>query len=541
MKKPFLLLICAAMASAQHQHQPGPAKPARLMDGYGRHHHPIATTSEEAQKFFDQGLELVFGFNHDEAVRSFARAAELDPKAAMPHWGMAFSLGPNYNLPPEPEREKAAWEALQQAQSRKAGAPQHERDYIDALAKRYSSDPKADRMQLAAGFKDAMGDLARKYPDDLDAITLYAESAMDLRPWQLYKADGTANEGTDEIVTVLESVMRRDPDHPGANHYYIHAVEASNRPERGLESARRLPALVPAAGHLVHMPSHIYARTGDWEASAVSNVQAAEADRKYIQESGTTGIYPMMYYSHNLHFIAISRAMQGREREAMEAAKQLSGNVAPGAIEMPMIAPFLAIEWQTMVRFRLWDQILRIERPDERLPVLLPFYHFSRGAALAGKRQAKEAETERALFTASSAKVPAEATVGMEPARNVMLVAAAELEARIARARGDLDAEIGHWRKAVEAQEALRYSEPPTWYYPVRESLGGALLRKGDAASAEAVFRADLQRNPRNGRSLMGLYEALTRQGKDAAASWVKLEFNSTWPKEGEKLSLDLL
>ncbi len=541
MKKVLLILLSAGLALAQHEHASAPAKPAVLMEGYGRHHHPIASTSDEAQKFFDQGLELVFGFNHDEAVRSFKRAAELDPRAAMPHWGIAFAMGPNYNLPAVPEREKAAWDAMQQAVARKAGAPQHEQDYIDALARRYSSDPNVDRMGLARAFKDAMGELARKYPDDLDAATIYAESAMDLHPWALYKADGTANEGTDEIVAVLEGVMRRDPNHPGANHYYIHAVEASNRPERALDSANRLPALVPAAGHLVHMPSHIYARTGDWEASAISNVRAAEADRKYIQDSGATGMYPMMYYSHNLHFIAISRAMQGRFDEALEAAKQLSGNVAPGVIEMPMIQAFLTIEWETLVRFRKWDEVLRIARPDERLAVAMPLYHFSRGAALAGKMQAKEAETERGLFAAAVAKVPSDATFGMENAQKVMAVAAAEFDARLARARGDIDAEIGHWRRAVEAQDALMYSEPPTWYYPLRESLGGALLRKGDATAAEAVFRADLAKNPRNGRSLLGLHEALKRQGRDAAASWVKLEFGAAWPPEGEKLTADLL
>ena len=277
------------------------------MSGLGSLHHPVTTTNPEAQRFFDQGLALVYAFNHDEAIRSFKRAAELDPKLAMAWWGIGLALGPNINLDVDPEREKAAYDAVQKALALAAGASENERAYIAALAKRYSIDPKADLKKLDADYKQAMGELVKAYPDDLDAATFYAESAMDLRPWKLWTADGKPAPGTEEIVAVLESVLRRNPNHPGAIHYYIHAIEASPNPERALAYAPKLGELMPAAGHLVHMPAHIYQRTGDYEAAAQSNRDAAAADRAYMESNGAQGIYPLMYYSHNLHFLAIAR------------------------------------------------------------------------------------------------------------------------------------------------------------------------------------------------------------------------------------------
>src|SRR5438105_11413118 len=285
---------------AATKNEPGP----RLMPGLGDVHHPVSTKNREAQQFFDQGLKLVYGFNHDEARRSFQRAAGLDPKLAMAWWGVALTLGPNYNLPVDLEREKAGYDAVQRAISLQENASEPERAYINALNLRYSNNPKADLHQLDVDYKNAMSKLKEHYPDDLDAATLYAESAMNLRPWQLWLADGKPNEGTEEIVGVLESVLKRDPNHLGANHYYIHAVEASPHPERALPSAARLEKLAPAAGHLVHMPSHIYARVGDHFASAHCNEVAAKADQKFLAGTRQGGVYPLMYYSHNLHFLA---------------------------------------------------------------------------------------------------------------------------------------------------------------------------------------------------------------------------------------------
>src|SRR5258708_17432734 len=303
-----LLLSCGLTSFAQSPPMKTDAaeKPASLISGLGSLHHPVTTNNPEAQRFFDQGFALVYAFNHDEAVRSFKRAAELDPKLAMAWWGIGLALGPNINRDVDPEREKAAFDAAQKAQVLASGASDNERAYIQARAKRYSIDPKADLKKLNVDYHQAMRELAKTYPDDLDAATLFAESGMDLRPWQLWTAKGKPAPGTEEIVAVLESVLRRNPNHPGAIHYYIHTVEASPNPERALVYAPKLGKLMPAAGHLVHMPAHVYERTGDYAAAAQSNVDAAAADEAYIKASGAQGIYPLMYYSHNLHFLAIA-------------------------------------------------------------------------------------------------------------------------------------------------------------------------------------------------------------------------------------------
>src|SRR5437763_8145924 len=328
------ILFCAALASISAATK-NPAPPPRLIPGLGEVHHPVSTRNREAQQFFDQGLKLVYGFNHDEARRSFQHAAELDPKLAMAQWGVALTLGPNYNLPVDPERERAGYDAVQRAVALKETAPEPERAYIDALVVRYSNDPNADLHALDRAYADAMRKLAARYPDDLDAATLFAESMMNLNPWKLWTADGKAAEGTDEIVSVLESVLKRDPNHLGANHYYIHAVEASTHPERALPSAQRLEKLAPAAGHLVHMPAHIYSRIGDHPAAAHCNTLAVAADRKFLGDTREQGVYRLMYYSHNMHFLAFAACMDGNFAETRDAAAKLVANVAAGGKAMP--------------------------------------------------------------------------------------------------------------------------------------------------------------------------------------------------------------
>src|SRR5713101_4324479 len=318
-----------------------PASSPKLLPGLGEVHHPVSTKNSQAQQFFDQGLKLVFGFNHDEARKSFQRAAELDPKLAMAWWGVSLTLGPNYNLPVDPEREKAGYDAAQRAVALKPNASESERAYIDAVAVRYSNDPRADLHQLDVTYKDAMSKLAARYPDDLDAVTLYAESAMNLNPWHLWTADGKPAEGTEEIVWVLESVLKRDPNHLGANHYYIHAVEASPQPERALPSAARFEKLAPAAGHLVHMPVHIYARVGDHPAAAHCNEVAAAADKKFLTATHEHGVYPLMYYSHNLHFLAFAACMKGSFAEAKDAAQRVVANVGAHVKDFPMLEGFM--------------------------------------------------------------------------------------------------------------------------------------------------------------------------------------------------------
>ena len=489
--------ICAAAAAQE------------LFPGVGNVHHPISTSSPEAQRFFDQGLDFLYGFNHDEAVRSFERAAALDAKAAMPLWGIALALGPNINLDVDPEHEKKAFDAAQKAVALAGNAPERERAYARAVARRYSSDPKADLPALAAGYAKAMGDLSRKYPDDLDAATLWAESLMDLRPWKLWKADGTPEPGTEQIVSILESVLARDPAHLGANHYYIHAVEASAHPERALSSAVRLETLAPASGHLVHMPAHIFMRTGNYAGAIAANERAAAADRAYIAKTRAEGIYPAMYYNHNLQFLAAAAMMQGKRAEAGKAADELAANAAPIAKEMPMAEFVVPMPLFVDLRFGDWDAALAA--PDPGLPLAGAIRRFARSWACAEKGDRAAAEREAAAFAEARKAVAPDAIWGNNAASDVLALAAAALEARRSEIdrRGDA---LAAWKKAVALQDALAYDEPPAWYCPVRESWGSALLRAGKAAEAEAVYREDLRRNPRNPWSLAGLRASLEAQ-----------------------------
>src|SRR5262245_16048410 len=503
-----------------------PAANTGILPGVGAHHHPIATTNPDAQKFFDQGMALVFGFNHEEATRSFQRAAELDPRAPMPHWGIAWSLGPNYNLDIDDPRAKRAFEAIDTAMRLSVNGTPVERDYVAAMATRYSQDPKADRPALARRYSQAMADLVRRYPEDLDAATLYAESLMNLRPWKLWTLDGKPAEDTLRILATLESVLKRAPNHMGANHYYIHSVEASTSPERALPSAARLETLAPAAGHLVHMPAHIYARTGDHAAAAKANLAGANADRVYLKNMPPDNFYGMAYYSHNLHFLADSDMMQGRLAEAQQAAAELAQRILPHADMMPMIESMAVSPLNVLMRFGRHEDILKQAAPPDNRPVMVAWWHFARGVSLARMQRVDEAEMERAQLRTAAARVPETALFGgsgLESARAVVTIAGIVLDARIAEARRQNDSAIAAWNNAVAAADRLAYDEPPVWFYPIRESLGAALLRAGRPAEAERVFREDLVRHPRNARSLLGLHEALVQQKKDADAAWIEI------------------
>jgi tetratricopeptide (TPR) repeat protein len=534
----FLVLFALWSSAQQHEAHAPANRPATLMSGLGKLHHPIATGSREAQQFFNQGLTLIYAFNHDEAIRSFRRAAELDPASPMPRWGIALALGPNINLDVDPEREKAAFDEVQRAKALAAHASAQERAYVDALARRYSDDPNADLKALAVQYKDAMGALTKQYPDDLDAATLYAESLMDLHPWQLWSKDGAPTEGTEEIVAVLESVLRRDPMHIGANHYYIHAVEASRTPGRALQSARRLDTLVPAAGHLVHMPAHIYMRTGDYHGALQSNAKAAAVDRKYIEETRASGVYPLMYYNHNIDFLASAAMMSGQYKEAATAATNLVETVMSVLPKMAMIEPFGAKRLYVLLRFAKWDDVLRLPAPDTKWTILTALFHFGRSVAHAALGHAAEAEQERIAYVAARNAIMPDSDWGYNKARNVIAVMDAVLDARIAAARQQQDAAIAAWQRVVDAEDALSYNEPPDWFYPTRESLGAALLAAGRAADAERVFRADLERNPRNGRSLFGLWQALLAQGQTADARRAEREFRQAWSNADVKLKI---
>jgi tetratricopeptide (TPR) repeat protein len=543
MKKLFmiaLLVLGPATVSAQQsdmQMKMGqPEKPATLMTGLGSLHHPVSTTKPEAQRFFDQGLSLVFAFNHDEAVRSFKRAAEIDPQMAMAWWGVALALGPNINLDVDLAREQAATDAAQKALALARNKPEIERAYIEALSKRYSIDPRADLKKLAVDYKNAMGELIKKYPDDLDAATLYAESMMDLRPWQLWSADGKPAEGTEEIIAVLESVLRRNPNHPGAIHYYIHTVEASPNPERALAYAPKLPQLMPMAGHLVHMPAHIYERVGDYQAAARSNVDAAAADEAYFKATGVQGVYSM-YYAHNLDFLAVANSMQGSYRDAIRASDKLVALARPMVQQMPMVEPFMAKSLLMMVRFQKWDEIMKQPQPDNSLKVTCAVWYFARGMAFEAKRMDSEAEGAQDAFVQAEKSIPADEMFGLNPASRILKIAEYVLGARIAKlTRRDPMIAIDLLRKGVEVEDSLAYDEPPAWFLPTRETLGGALMRKGDFTTAEQVFRDDLLRNRRNGRSLFGLMESLKAQRKDYSIA--QSEFEKAWKNADEKLTL---
>jgi tetratricopeptide (TPR) repeat protein len=534
-----LLASTQAAAERQEHAHASAAEPPMLMAGMGRLHHPIATRSPEAQRFFNQGLTLVYAFNHDEAIRSFQKAAAIDPQSPMPLWGIALALGPNINLDIDLERGKAAYDAVQRALVLATRAPAVERAYVNALVKRYSNDPRADVKALAVQYRDAMRDLSRAYPNDLDAATLYAESLMDLHPWQLWSSDGTPTEGTTEIVEVLESVLKRDPNHVGANHYYIHATEASPTPQRALASAKRLETLVPAAGHLVHMPAHTYMRTGDYAAALASNARAAEVDRRYIEERRVSGVYPAMYYTHNLDFLASAAMMTGQFQEALSAADEVVKNATAALADMPMIEPFAAKKLHVLLRFARWDEVLKLPRPDAALTILTATWHFGRGVAHAALGAAAEAERERRAYETVRQAIPPETAWNYNKAAGMLAVMSAVLDARIGAARKDDNAAIAAWQRAVAAEDSLSYNEPPDWFYPTRESLGAALLRAGRLAEARRTFRDDLQRNPRNPRSLFGWWQTLLAlDPDDPMAATVARQFAEAWKSADVELRL---
>jgi tetratricopeptide (TPR) repeat protein len=528
-----LFVGTASQASETH--------PVTMMTGLGNLHHPVSTKSKQAQEFFDQGLRLIYAFNHDEAARSFHKAAELDTSLAMAYWGIAEAVGPNYNDPASEDRFKEAHAAAQKAVDLSGGASPVEKAYIPAIARRFPADPKSDLRKAAEQYRDAMRDVVKTYPDDLDAATLFAESVMVLHPWGLWHKDGTPEEGTEEIVAALESVIRRDPNHVGAIHYYIHAVEASNSPERALAAANRLAALAPAAGHIVHMPAHIYIRTGDYAAAVKTNQEAAIADRAYLKSSGVEGIYPMMYYSHNLHFIAMCSAMDGDYAESRKAAGMLAEHVGPAVKDMPPLEGFMTIPMAVDLRFHKWDQILAMKAPDPDMKTMTGFWHFARGMALAGKGKTTEAEAEYKIVSEAERATAPDVIFTMpinNKTKDILKIAENVLGAQLALARKDNASAVSKLREAVAVQDTLKYDEPPDWFFPVRESLGGVLLMSGDAKAAEKVFREDLVVNPRNPRSLFGLHQALKAEDRDSDAWFVEKQFRDSW-KGGSELKVE--
>jgi tetratricopeptide (TPR) repeat protein len=535
------VLLCLGAAAQEHASHAQPHAVV-LVTGLGDLHHPVSTKNPQAQQFFDQGLRFIYAFNHDEAARSFQHAAELDPKLAMAFWGVAEAVGPNYNDPADPDRYKHAHDAVQEAVELSAEASASDQAYIQALAKRFPADPNSDLKKAAEDYRDAMRQVVSEFPDDLDAATLFAEAGMNLHPWGLWHVDGTPEAGTEEVVATLESVMKRDPNHLGAIHYYIHAVEASPTPERALAGANKLAALAPGAGHIVHMPAHVYIRTGDYEAAVKTNEEAASVDRAYIKATGVQGIYPMMYYSHNLHFIAMCAAMNGNYAESRKNADLLTANVGPHVKEMPPLEGFMTIPMAVEIRFHHWGEILRMPQPDASMKTATVFWHFARGMALAGTAKVTGAEAEYKIVSDAEAATPPDVVFQMpinNKAKDIMKIAKDVLGAKIAVAKKDNGGAIAMLRDAVAIQDTLKYGEPPDWFFPVRESLGATLLLNGDAAGAEKVFREDLDRNLRNPRSLWGLHQALLRQKREYDAGFIRKQFEASWKGGAQALKLD--
>ncbi|MFY9530405.1 MAG: hypothetical protein WBC04_15360 [Candidatus Acidiferrales bacterium] len=534
------LLIMPGPAAAQHQHGASGGASVCTASGFGNVHHEVKAGNAEAQRMFDQGLALDYGFNHNQAEQCFRQAAGLDPNMAMAYWGIALVLGPNYNLPVDSERESQAREAIKKALALSANGPANERAYIEALAVRYTDQPNADYHQLDVAYHDAMRELSKRYPDDLDAATLFAESGMNLRPWKLWNRDGTPAEGTEEILGVLESVLKRNPNHLGANHFYIHAVEASPHPEAGLQCAQRLAGLAPASGHLVHMPAHIFIRTGDHESSAKANVAAARADEAYFKMVQPEGIYPMMYYTHNLHFIAVENAFMGNYEDSLAAAKRVQDHVAPHVKEEAMLDGFNPLPMHILVRFHRWREILTLAQPDAALPMSTGTWHFARAMAYANAGKLDEAKAELAALqnvAPEMAKIPTNPQ-GPHDAEVIPQIMGHLIEARMASSQHERDTAIQYLREAVSLEDSLDYNEPPDWLYPTREPLGGELLQAGKPAEAENVFREDLKKNARNPRSLFGLAESLKAQGKTSEARAVQQQFNLAWKNADTKLEV---
>src|SRR5262245_2630488 len=502
-----------------------------LFSDLGTYHFPITTDVPRAQEYFDQGIRLCYAFNLQEGKLGFAEAARLDPKSGMAWWGVAYALGPNINVPRLPDQLKEAIVAIRKAAELTEGLTPRERDYIAALAKRYSDDPNAKPNDLDLAYATAMGEVSRRYPDDLDAATLYAESLMDLRPWQLWSLDFQPAPGTPEIVALLESVLTRNPDHPGANHFYVHAMEASGHPEKALPAAERLRAMMPGAGHLVHMPFHIYSRLGRYEDAAEANERAVEADRRY-QKLPRQNLYTMMYYPHNLHSLTASLTMAGRSAAALAASHDLAEAVTPKmAQEMQMTEVFLPMNGLILARFGKWDEVLALPKPPDDLKYASGTWHFARGLALAAKGRFDEAAAEQKTLAAIAEATPPDTMESLNRAKDVPGVAGPNLAGEIALRRGRLDDAIRELTEAVRRQDRLNYDEPAPWYYPVRHSLGVALIQAKKSKDAEAVYRKDLEKWPDNGWALYGLSESLRLQNRKEEADAAQAQFRKAWEK----------
>lgn len=532
----MVIASCVAVGWSQPVGAEQPTAPVPLMKDLGRLHHPITTTSKQTQQYFDQGLRLAYAFNHEEAYQSFQEGARLDPQCAMCYWGMALVRGPNINMPMDAAAEAPAYDAAQKAVSLAGKASRAEQVYIRSLAARYAG-PGSNRAALDKQYADAMREVARQFPEDVDALALFAEAMMDLRPWDYWTKAGDPQPGTAEIVATLETAIKKNPDHPGACHLYIHAVEAV-KPQLAVPCAERLAKLMPGAGHLVHMPAHIYMRVGRYDDAVKSNVTAVSVDHHYIEGRKPEGLYPLMYYPHNVHFLWSAASMGGRSAEAIKAARQLATIVPDDAIkQVPPLEVFKPTALYALVRFGKWDEILNEPEPAKEFVYSRGIWHYARGLAFIAKGQPDGADQALSEVRLLSVELPEAQMVGLNPASKLLQIAGYVLGGELAAHRGRTEEAVTQLRKAIELEDGLTYEEPPGWHAPVRQSLGAVLLAAGKAKEAEAVYREDLTRHPDNGWSLYGLSQALQAQNRDKDAAMVTKQFKSAWSKADVKLA----
>jgi tetratricopeptide (TPR) repeat protein len=537
-------------SSGSHQHYkvapeaslPSPTGAlAPRLQNLGTHVFPVTTASERAQQFVSQGLNLSYAFNHAEAGRAFREAARLDPTCAMAYWGQALVLGPNINAAMDPKDEPTAHLLVKQAISLKAAASPREQALIDALAHRYSDRP-GDRAERDLAYARAMKAVVDRFPDDLDVAALYVESVMDLQPWNYWTRDGEPRDGIADVVALTESIIARNPAHPGALHLYIHLMEAAH-PERAVTAADRLLPLMPAAGHMVHMPSHIYQRVGRYDLAIKSNQLAVAADEDYITQCRAQGLYPMAYYPHNVHFLWFAATFDGQSALALEAARKVGAGVSDEMLaEMPLLAGFRVVPYYAMARFGRWDEILAQPQPPADSPFLVGAWHYVRGLALVARGRADEAERElqavRALLHDKRLEAP---LFSPNTAGAVLAIAPEVLAGEIAAARKDYDRAVAHLERAVRLDEGLVYTEPSEWHYPPRHALGAVLLEAGRPAEAETVYYDDLRRNPNNGWALFGVWKALEAQGKTDEAAFAERRFRQAWTRADVTLTASRL
>jgi tetratricopeptide (TPR) repeat protein len=532
----------AATTHKHYEHSEDAAKPgpdgqlAPRLQKLGAHTFPVTTKSKQAQLFVNQGVNLAYGFNHAEAGRAFREAARLDPQCAMAYWGQALVLGPNINVPMTPDDEPKAHELAQKAVSLKAKATPRERAFIEAVAVRYTG--KADdRAAADQAYAKAMGEAARRFPADLDAATMHAESLMDLRPWSYWARDGSAYPGTDVIVSTLEKVLAKNPNHPGAAHLYIHAMEAV-QPEKAEAAADRLLKLMPGAGHMVHMPSHIYQRVGRYADAAASNEAAVAADEDYITQCRAQGLYPMAYYPHNVHFLWFAATAEGRSKVAIDAARKVASKVTDEALDqLPLLAAFRVVPYYALARFGKWDELLAEPAPADRFLFMKGTWLYARGLAQLGKGQL--AEAEKSLGELRTIAADPKLNYGLfspNTASAILAIAPEVLAGELLARRGEHDRAIAHLERAVRLEDGLVYTEPSEWHYPPRQALAAVLLAAGRAKEAETVYWEDLRRNRENGWSLLGLAQAIRAQeGRGAEAAAIQSRFDKAWARADVK------